>query len=161
MLTLKSIIFALPILTEDKVAENDKDPSVKHPEYKALRDTDIVTLAKGSVIGLAASTHSKYLLTEEEYKFIISGGNEAKMFIHALLEIIAQRIQHDPGVLETFITKVLDEIGPPVSDLGERFVSPFSLIQCVFIPAAPPCKSIGSQALSLSQLDVACLMHGC
>lgn len=114
-------------LTEDKVAKFEKNPKEKQPEFRALKDPDIAILAGGSVNGLASSAYSKHLLSESEYQYIINGGNEAKMFILALLDIIARGIQEDPDLLETFITEVLDRIGPPVSNLGERLRKSFSL----------------------------------
>lgn len=107
---------------EDNVTKCEDDPQEKQPEYEALiiGDTDISILAAASVHGLATNAYAKDLLTEAEYQYIIRGGKEAKLFILVLLDAIAQRIRRDPNVLETFITKVLDKIGPPVSALGER-----------------------------------------
>ena len=127
-------------LTEVKVAKFEENPKEKQPEVRALRDPDIAILAGGSVNGLASSAYSKHLLAESEYQYIINGGNEAKMFILALLDIIARQIREDPDLLETFITEVLDRIGPPVSNLGERLRKSFSLNKiliylCIYMSA--------------------------
>ena len=114
-------------LTEAKLEKFEKNPKVKQPEFRALKDPNIVILANGSVNGLASSAYSKHLLTESEYQYIINGGNEAKMFILTLLDIIARGIQENPDLLETFITEVLDKIGPPVSNLGEQLRKSFSI----------------------------------
>ena len=116
-------------LTEEKVAAYEKK-QVKDPEFKALKDSDIVTLTVGSVHGLATKVYAKDLLTEDQYHYIISSGNESKLFILALLDFIAGQIQCDPEALETFITEVLDKIGPPVSALGDRLRKSFTLNSC-------------------------------
>ena len=124
---MKGVILCC-FFTEEKVAAYEKNPREKHPEFKALKDPDIVTLAVGSVYDLASQVYAKDLIAENEYQYIISGGNEAKLYILALLNLIASKIQANPDVLETFITEVLDKIGSPVSDLGDRLCKSFFLL---------------------------------
>ena len=114
-------------LTEAKVAKYEKDPEVNQPEFKALKDPNIAILAGGSATDLAATTFAKGLLAEIDYHHIISGGNETKWFVTSLLNTIASGIQNNPTLLETFITEVLDRIGPPVSKLGEQLRKSISL----------------------------------
>ena len=114
-------------LTEAKVAKYEQDPEVKQPEFKALKDPNIAILAGGSATNLAARTFAKGLLAEADYHHIISGGNETRWFVTSLLNTIASAIQNNPALLETFITEVLDRIGPPVSKLGDQLRESFSL----------------------------------
>ena len=93
---------------------------------EALNDPDIASLAVESIYGIANRAHSKYLISDEAYKCIISGGNDKQQFIVVLLDCIATQIGANPDALETFITQVLDKIGPPVSNLGERLRKSFS-----------------------------------
>lgn len=104
-----------------------------HPEYKALKDPKIILLVAGSVLGLANHAHSKLLITDAEYHYIIMGGNEKKEFVLALLHIVGIQIQKDPRFLESFITEVLDEIGPPASSLGEKLRKSFLLYSFNFL----------------------------
>ena len=116
----------MPSLTEDKVAKFE-EMKEGQPEFEALKDPDITTLAAGSVLNLATNAFGKGLLAEDDYQYIIRGGNETEVFIRELLHQIAKRIKRNPNDLETFITKVLNKIGSPVSDLGKRLRKSFSL----------------------------------